>query len=108
DITENKRHQLKIQKQNEKLREIAWIQSHKVRVPVANILGLVNAFNYKNLSDPFNLEVLANLNIVTHDLDAVIREIVNKTNEVEEVSSGSTNTLLMLGDRIIRRPNSGK
>jgi len=107
DITENKRHQLKIQKQNEKLREIAWIQSHEVRVPVANILGLINAFNYKNLSDPFNLEVLANLNIVTHDLDSIIRDIVNKTNEVEENKNTTPNNKLMLGDRISTRLISG-
>ncbi|MDQ3290269.1 MAG: PAS domain-containing protein, partial [Bacteroidota bacterium] len=106
DITENKRHQLRIQEQNEKLKEIAWIQSHKVRVPVANILGLVNIFNYKNVSDPFNLEVLANLNIVTQDLDKIIREIVNKTNEVEENPSGSPNNTLMLGDRISTRMTS--
>ncbi|PSR52487.1 hypothetical protein AHMF7605_02585 [Adhaeribacter arboris] len=103
DITETKRHQLKIQEQNEKLKEIAWIQSHKVRVPVANILGLIHAFNYKNLADPFNLEVLANLNIVTHDLDTIIRDIVNKTNEVEDNPHKSPNNKLMLGDRISTR-----
>jgi PAS domain S-box-containing protein len=104
DITENKLHQIKIQEQNEKLKEIAWIQSHKVRVPVANILGLVNAFNYQDLTDPFNLEVLANLHIVTNDLDLIIREIVDKTNEIEDNPSDLSNIRLMLGDRIDIHP----
>ena len=103
DITETKLHELRIQKQNEKLKEIAWIQSHEVRVPVANILGLVNAFNYKDLTDPFNLEVLANLNIVTHNLDSIIRDIVNKTNDIDNQSSGKRNIQLMPGDRIDTR-----
>ncbi|QNF35000.1 PAS domain S-box protein [Adhaeribacter swui] len=104
DITENKLHQIKIQEQNDKLKEIAWIQSHKVRVPVANILGLINAFNYKDLTDPFNLEVLANLNVVTNDLDLIIREIVDKTNEIEDSSTRYSNMRLMLGDRIDIHP----
>jgi PAS domain-containing protein len=104
DITENKLHQIKIQEQNEKLKEIAWIQSHKVRVPVANILGLVNAFNYQNVTDPFNLEVLANLHTVTNDLDLIIREIVDKTNEIEDNPADLLNLRLMLGDRIDIHP----
>ncbi len=104
DITENKLHQIKIQEQNEKLKEIAWIQSHKVRVPVANILGLVNAFNYQDVTDPFNVEVLSNLHTVTNDLDLIIREIVDKTNEIEDNSSDLSNLRLMLGDRIDIHP----
>lgn len=40
DITQQREDVEKIEKQNDKLRDIAWIQSHKMRVPVANILGL--------------------------------------------------------------------
>jgi PAS domain S-box-containing protein len=40
DITAQREHLEQIEKQNDKLREIAWIQSHHLRVPVANILGL--------------------------------------------------------------------
>ncbi len=92
DITERKLHELKIQEQNLKLKEIAWIQSHEVRVPVANILGLVNIFNYRHIDDPFNLEVLANLNQVTHELDQVIRKIVDKTNELSQDPETSLNS----------------
>lgn len=106
DITETKLHQLRIQEQNEKLKEIAWIQSHEVRVPVANILGLINAFNYKDLNDPFNLEVLANLNIVTHNLDTIIRNIVNKTNEMEDSASKTLNIKRMPGNRIDTHDNA--
>lgn len=40
DITSQREHVEQIEKQNDKLREIAWIQSHQLRLPVANILGL--------------------------------------------------------------------
>lgn len=103
DITETKLHQIRIQDQNERLKEIAWIQSHEVRVPVANILGLLNAFNYKDLNDPFNLEVLAYLNVVTQNLDSIIRNIVNKTNEINDHSDLNSSLKLMPGDRIDTR-----
>src|ERR1700761_2302227 len=40
DITERQEHLQKIEAQNKRLRDIAWIQSHLVRAPVASILGL--------------------------------------------------------------------
>src|SRR5665213_195306 len=39
DITERIKYIGAIEKQNEKLREIAWIQSHIVRAPLARMLG---------------------------------------------------------------------
>jgi len=42
DITERFTYIEAIEKQNEKLKEIAWIQSHVVRAPLAKIMGLVD------------------------------------------------------------------
>ncbi|MCS6796291.1 MAG: PAS domain S-box protein, partial [Raineya sp.] len=41
DIDKRKKYELLLEEQNRQLREIAYIQSHKVRKPVANILGLM-------------------------------------------------------------------
>src|SRR5690606_26474646 len=42
DITETRRQNLKIAEQNRTLREIAWMQSHEIRAPLARIMGLVH------------------------------------------------------------------
>lgn len=68
--------------QNEKLFEIAFLQSHQVRVPVANILGLFNLFKFDNPYDPINAEILCKLKISAESLDSIIHEIVKKTSEI--------------------------
>jgi DNA-binding NtrC family response regulator len=72
----------KIKAQHEKLLEIAFLQSHQIRRPVANILGLIDMFNLDNPGDPMNFEVLSKLEMAARDLDNVIREIVQKTSEI--------------------------
>ncbi len=83
DISEQKNQFVQIQKQNEKLREIAWIQSHKVRGPVASILGLASLFNYEATHHDSNIEILEKLTIATQDLDKIIKEVVDKTNNIQ-------------------------
>jgi signal transduction histidine kinase len=82
DITEKRRHLLKIEEQNMVLREIASIESHKVRGPVATILGLEQFFNYDDLTDPINKEIMQGITKVSQELDSVIREVVRKSNEI--------------------------
>ncbi len=45
DITERKKAENQLKLQNEKLLEIAFLQSHIVRRPAANIIGLINLIN---------------------------------------------------------------
>nr|WP_294936931.1 response regulator [uncultured Flavobacterium sp.] len=73
----------KLKAQNEKLMEIAFLQSHQIRRPVADILGLISMFNIDNPSDSENLEILSRLERTALDLDTIIREIVKKTSEIE-------------------------
>lgn len=72
----------KIRMQNEKLFEIAYLQSHEVRGPVAQIIGLANLINFDNFSDPENAAIISNLKEVTHSLDQIIHIIVQKTYEI--------------------------
>lgn len=85
DITNSKRAEEKIKNQNSKLYEIAFLQSHQVRKPVSNLLGLAKLFNYNDPSDSANAEVLSRVEIVAKELDNVIREIVDKTNDIEGI-----------------------
>ncbi len=82
DITEHRKHLFKIEAQNTALREIAFIESHKVRSPVAKILGLEQLFNYDDPADPINGDVLDGIAQSTRELDLIIREVVRKTGDI--------------------------
>jgi PAS domain S-box-containing protein len=81
DITESQQHLHQIEDQNKRLREIAWIQSHRVRAPLASILGLVQLCE---LGDSSNAEIIPMLKIAAEDLDQVILEITGLTHELGE------------------------
>lgn len=82
DITEHRKHLLKIEEQNTALREIAFIESHRVRGPVATLLGLEQLFNYSDYTDPINAYIIKGISVTTNKLDAIIREVVRKSNEI--------------------------
>lgn len=71
--------------QYDKLLKVAFLQSHQVRVPVANILGLFNLFNFDDATDPENGKVLLMLNLVAQSLDKTIHEITQNTNEIRDI-----------------------
>jgi|GEM_PF-2104070 len=79
DITDQKKHELQIERQNELLKEIAWMQSHQTRQPVATILGLINILDKSELGEK-NLEIIQLLEQTTQRLDDVIRDMVIKAN----------------------------
>ncbi len=79
DISEQRKQYMKIREQNQKLIEIAWIQSHKVRSPVASILGLAELFDFQASGNEHNAEILDLIKTATYQLDDIIREVVEKT-----------------------------
>lgn len=96
DITHLKKYISFIERQNDVLKEIAYVQAHEVRRPVANILGLLNIFNYNNFADPFNKEVLEKMQASATELDVIIRKIIYKTylaETFESLSDESSSTL---------------
>lgn len=79
DITEQKQYLIAIQEHNERLREIAWTQSHVVRAPLAKVMGLVDLLkNYKNDIENID-EILENILTSACELDKIIRKIAVKT-----------------------------
>jgi hypothetical protein len=85
DITELKqtegllKNQLAILKaQNEKLKEIAWLQSCKLRSPLDHLLSLAKQINYENFSDPYNEDVMFSLKTMIQQLDKIVIEINNR------------------------------
>jgi PAS domain S-box-containing protein len=83
DITRQREHVEQIEKQNDRLREIAWIQSHKVRAPVANLLGLAQLCQLDASADS---EVIPMLLVAAEQLDGMIREITVLTQGLEDMS----------------------
>ena len=83
DITDIKEAEEKTKYQNQMLRDISMMQSHQVRAPIANILGLINLVNLDKVGTNLDKEILDNLKIAAEKLDHIIKDIVAKTNEVE-------------------------
>ncbi|QSE98766.1 hypothetical protein [Fulvivirga lutea] len=60
---------------NVKLSEYAFINSHKLRSPLASILGLVNLFETHILSEHERLKIIEKIKKSSEDLDRVVKEI---------------------------------
>ena len=81
DITEKMNQIQAVEEQNKKLQEIAWIQSHMVRAPLARILGVTDLL-CDNKEEELSSELLSHLKISAAELDYIIRDIVKKTDEI--------------------------
>lgn len=82
DITKRKKQENLLKEQNEKLMTIARLQSHIVRKPIANILGIINLIDLENPNDLSNLELIPQLEIASKELDTIIKEITLNTTEI--------------------------
>ncbi|MGY5846918.1 PAS domain S-box protein [Salegentibacter sp. HM20] len=79
DVTDRRKYIKAIEESNERLREIAWTQSHVVRAPLAKIMGLIDLLkNHRDDLDNIN-EILNNILSSSEELDKIIRKITVKT-----------------------------
>ncbi|WP_186461787.1 PAS domain S-box protein [Mucilaginibacter pallidiroseus] len=81
DITQRVNHIDAIQKQNDRLLEIAHMQSHILRLPLARIMALSDLIEqeYKHTVDP---KLLGYLNTSANELDNAIKAVVNKSADI--------------------------
>jgi hypothetical protein len=77
DTTKNVENELIVLAQNKSLREIAFIQSHELRRPVASILGLMNLLSMDGHLN--NIPELQLMHKAVEELDGKIRLVVNHT-----------------------------
>ena len=70
--------------QNKNLEDFSYIISHKLRSPVASIMGLIDLLDENGLSAQ-NLELLEHLTSSTQNLDAVIQDL-SKTMNIKKTS----------------------
>ncbi|HEY0899869.1 MAG TPA: PAS domain S-box protein, partial [Sphingobacteriaceae bacterium] len=83
DITDSINHLQAIERQNSLLQEIAWLQAHKVRAPVASILGIIGLFN-NEVGTPEEKELVRMLKQSAVQLDNIIREIIDRTDSLND------------------------
>jgi len=83
DISETLNHINTIEIQNEKLRNVAWTQSHVVRAPLSRILGIINLLE----DDKDNFDEISfwlkQLRISTNEMDDIVKKIVDEANHIE-------------------------
>jgi PAS domain S-box-containing protein len=79
DITDRIKYAKAVEDQNRQLREIAWTQSHVVRAPLANMLGITNIINELNVASPECKSWLSPLAEEAKKLDSIITDIVHKS-----------------------------
>ena len=84
DVSELKRRQDIILKQNQFLRKVAWQQSHGVRRPIANILAISNMIQTDDEMTQDELkQYLHHLSEEVANLDEIVKTIVAETNRIE-------------------------
>lgn len=79
DITERFTYIEAIEKQNEKLKEIAWIQSHIVRAPLARMMSIVDIIKNYGLDENDSENLLNHLSTSAEELDIIIKDISKRS-----------------------------
>jgi PAS domain S-box-containing protein len=84
DATVSRKQMYAIKKQNETLKEVAWIQSHVIRAPIVRIMGMLDLIEqqYKSI-DPDLKEQLEVLAKSAQELDDLTRDITKKTESID-------------------------
>lgn len=79
DITERLNNMRAIESQNQRLREIAWMQSHKVRAPLARILAIAQLIEPEYFDPAHDRHLVDEICKSAHELDGILMEIVQRT-----------------------------
>ncbi len=79
DVTERITYVEAIEKQNEKLKEIAWIQSHVVRAPLARMMSLIDIIKNYGIDNNDNEDLLGHILTSAEELDGIIKDITKKS-----------------------------
>lgn len=88
DVTKLKSYIKAIEEQNERFREIGWLQSHIVRAPLARMLALMDTLKtYDDSAEPepeiSREDILQYIADAAAELDQNVRDVVSKTTRTE-------------------------
>lgn len=87
DITERKKFVLQLQEQNKRLRDIAWINSHGIRRPLSNILGLIYLFQRHQDDKEYYNELVLLLQQSAKELDQIVRQVEANAKEISQAEN---------------------
>lgn len=83
DVTERLKYVETIELQNRTFKEIAWIQSHMVRAPLARLMGLINLLESEVIDNNPELTILLDyIKNSSIELDTIIRDISKKSESI--------------------------
>jgi PAS domain S-box-containing protein len=75
NITELKSNEGRLLQSYERLKKYAFFTSHQLRAPVADILSILDVYDYDNPLNKDNARLIQDLKAVSHKLDGVIHEL---------------------------------
>lgn len=82
DITERVLHMETIEEQNEKLKEIAWLQSHVIRAPLSRLMSLINVIKDDDIDPKDKDDYLMHVLESAKELDTIIKDVVSKSQQI--------------------------
>ncbi len=77
DVSKIRTYIQEIEEQNERLKDIAWVQSHKVRGPLATIMGMIPLL--KKDRDPETAYIIEGISQSCRQMDEIVKEITDKS-----------------------------
>ena len=80
DITDRTNYIRNIEEQNKRLHDIAWIQSHKVRAPLARVISLVDLLS-RPAANLEQEEILKYLSISADELNQIVTAVIKQAEE---------------------------
>ncbi len=84
DVTERLSHLEKLELQNNKLKQVAWLQSHVVRAPLARLMGLIDLILDPVTSESDRIKSIEFFKKSANELDDIIKDIVIKSQEFKD------------------------
>ncbi|MBN9296418.1 MAG: PAS domain S-box protein [Filimonas sp.] len=84
NITDQRKYEDKINRQIQQFKEITWMQSHELRRPLANIMGLSSLLNAEPANEALIHDTLPLLQKSCEELDTIVKNIVAKSSEIKE------------------------
>lgn len=91
DITDRIKYVDTIENQNRTFKEIAWIQSHVIRAPLARLIGLVDLLETE-IPKPTDdcLSLIGHINDSAFELDLIVREISQKLEKIVAIQKNES------------------
>ncbi len=75
DITERVMAEESLLIKNKQIAEYAFFNSHKIRAPLARLMGLIEVINYAEPDDSKNEQLLEKLKAVAEEIDELVRDV---------------------------------